>query len=413
MPAPRCAPLLLSILLLAPLGACQVQTGGAGGSEEDDSFRPDPRTLVEVSSIRTGDVSDFLVSTGTVESEAQADLVPEAPGQVIEILAEEGDEVEAGQVLAVVRNIKLSAALDRAEAELARAEAELLKIEQLHAQGAVSDRDLSEARYLARTARATRDEAAGGTGQTLITSPIAGTVSVRDVRYGEIAGGQRAFQVVDLSRLRVVVRLPERDLARLAVGLPAAISSVYDEENPVSATVTRIAPTVDPATGTVRVTLTLEPGQSVLRPGQYVSARVEVDHHQDVLVMPRRALLYEEGEPLAFRVAIEDPPPREASEGPSLPEMSLFSFGDKGDDEVGDEELPGPYRVARKVALEIGYIDEDSVEITSGLGVGDEVVVTGQAALRDGARVRYPEDPRLGDGGDEGGGPAVEPEDAG
>ncbi len=410
MPAPRCTPLLLSLLLLAPLGACQVQTGGDEVSEEEDSFRPDPRTLVEVSSIRIGDVSDFLVSTGTVESEAQADLVPEAPGQVVEILAEEGDEVEAGQVLAVVRNINLSAALDRAEAELARAEAELLKVEQLHAQGAVSDRDLSEARYLVRTARATRDEAAGSAGQTLITSPIAGTVSVRDVRYGEIAGGQRAFQVVDLSRLRVVVRLPERDLARLAIGLPAAISSVYDEETPVGATVTRIAPTVDPATGTVRVTLTLEPGQSVLRPGQYVSARIEVDHHRDVLVMPRRALLYEEGEPLAFRVAIEDPPPREPSEGPALTEVSLFRFGGAKDDGVEDEELPGPYRVARKVALEIGYIDEDSVEVTSGLRAGDEVVITGQAALRDGARVRYPEDPRLGDGGDEG---AVDPEDAG
>lgn len=411
MPAPRRALLLLSLLLAAPLTACDARTGGEDAAEEDkeEKFRPDPRTLVEVSQVKTGEVSDFLVSTGTVESEAQADLVPEAPGQVITILAEEGDQVVAGQVLAVVRNINLSAALDRAEAELARAEAELIKVEQLHAQGAVSDRELSDARHLARTARASRDEAAGGQGQTRITSPIAGTVSVRDVRYGEIAGGQRAFQVVDLSRLRVVVRLPERDLARLAVGLPARLTSVYDEENPVSGTVTRISPTVDPMTGTVRVTVTLEPGQTVLRPGQYVSARIEVDHHKDVLVIPRRALLYEEGDPIAFRVAVEDPPPRDEAEETKLPEMPKFSFGgrkDKGDGEVKDEDLPGPYRVARKVELEIGYIDEDSVEITAGLEQGDDIVVTGHAALRDGARVRYPEDPRLGDeeAGDEGAG---------
>jgi len=252
-----------------------------------------------------------------------------------------------------------------------------------------------------RTARASRAEAAGGAGQTRITSPIAGTVSVRDIRYGEIVGGQRAFQVVDLDKLRVVVRLPERDLARLTVGLPAKLSSVYDEDNPVSGGVTRIAPTVDPQTGTVRVTIELEAEQSVLRPGQYVSARVEVDSHPNVVVIPRRALLYEEGNPIAFRVGEEDPPPRDEEDKKATKGPGGFSFGGGGmmggKDEIDDADLPGPYRVARKVELEIGYVDDDHVEIISGLEVSEDVVTTGHAALRDGARVRYPEDPRYGD----------------
>jgi len=410
--------LLATALLLPPLVACNGQAGGqgeheGGEGEEEKKFRPDPRTLVEVSNVKQGTVADFLVSTGTVESEYQADIVPETSGQVTKILVEEGDQVSAGQVLAVVRNINLSAAFDRAEAELARAETELMKVEQLHKQGAVSDRDLSDAQHAVRTARASRAEAAGGAGQTRITSPIAGTLAVRDIRYGEVAGGKRAFQVVDLEKLRVVVRLPERDLARLTVGLPAKLTSVYDEENPVHGEVTRISPTVDPQTGTVRVTIELEQGQTALRPGQYVSARVEVDTHPDVVVIPRRALLYEEGNPIAFRVSEEDPPPRDEKEEEASP-MGGFSFGGGmmgGDDKIEDADLPGPYRIARKVELEIGYVDDDNVEIISGLSVTEDVVTTGHAALRDGARVRYPEDPRYGDI-DPDADPDADPEDA-
>jgi membrane fusion protein (multidrug efflux system) len=399
----RGALLAACALMALSAPACNVQVEGDGEEssseegEDEDKFRPDPRTLVEVSQVSHGTVSDFLVSTGTVESEAEANLVPEAAGQVVQILAEEGDQVRRGQVLAVIRNVNLSAAFSRAEAELLRAEAELEKVIRLHEQGAVSDRDLSDAKYAVRTARASRDEAAGSQSNTQITSPIDGTVSVRDLRYGEVAGGQRAFQVVDLSRLKVVVRLPERDLADLSVGLPARLTSVYDEEHVVAGTVTRISPTVDPMTGTVRVTVELDSAQQVLRPGQYVSVRVEVGRHEDVLVIPRRALLYEEGDPVAFTVAIEDPPPKEEKEKSEEEKPRRRGFGKGMEEEEEEIELPGPYRIARKAELELGFVDEDHVEIVSGLDAGQEVVVTGHAALRDGARVRFPEDPRLGD----------------
>ena len=67
--------------------------------------------------------------------------------------------------------------------------------------------------------QASYSEATRSRGFTSIDSPIAGTVSVREVRVGELANsGRRAFRVVDLSKLRVVVQLPERDLSRISVG---------------------------------------------------------------------------------------------------------------------------------------------------------------------------------------------------
>jgi membrane fusion protein, multidrug efflux system len=403
----RPALVLFALLTLA----CSGSGGPEGmGEEEDEAPMVDPRTLVETGVAETGSVGDYLVSNGTVESEGQADLVPETTGTVIAIKAEEGDVVRKGQVLAVIDNASLDAALARAEAELAKAQAELSKIQTLHGQGVVSDRDLQDAEFAEAAALTALAEARSTQGHTRLVSPINGTVAVRQIEYGEVAGGQLAFQVVDLSRLRVVIRLPERDLQRLAVGQSAVLTSVYDDEATVPAHVERIAPTVDPLSGTVRVTVTLdEPEAGVLRPGQFVSVRIEVGRHDDVLTVPRNAVFYEEGLPMVFRVRVEEPPePEEEEEGEQTeeedeePGLLASLFGGDEEEEVADEEdeediVPGPYRVARKVSVELGFSDPDFAELTTGLELGDEVVTVGHANLRDEGRVRFTGDPAMPD----------------
>lgn len=385
-------------LLLLGLPGCGGPPGDHGEEGEKKARPTDPRTLVTVQPIGTGEVSLALVSTGTVESESQADLVPEATGSVLSIHAEEGDFVRRGQLLAVIESAPLDAALERARAELSRTEAELAKIEELHKNGAVSDKDLRDARYAAEAARTTLGEAGRSQGNTRLVSPINGTVALRSLRFGELAGGQLAFRVVDLDHLRVVVQLPERDLGKLRVGQIAVLKPVYDDSVAVNATVERISPVVDSTTGTVRVTITLPEGDHTLRPGQFVSARIQIDSHQDVLVVPRRALTYEEGEPYAYRVKIEDEPKEEEKKDEEAPQAKggfSFNFGGPPEDMKKDEELviPGPYRIARKVPVKLGFEDEDNAEILGGIAAGDEIVVVGQANLRDGARVRYEGDP--------------------
>ena len=404
---------MLRWMLLLPAFMALACSGGgppgAGENEEGEETVVDPRTLLEVGVVETGTVGDFLVSNGTVESEAQADLVPETTGTVIAIKAEEGDTVRKGQVLAVIDNATLDAALARAEAEATKALAELDKIRSLHDQGVVSDRDLQDAEFAEAAARTALAEARSTQGHTRLVSPINGTVAVRQLEYGEVAGGQLAFQVVDLSKLRVVIRLPERDLTRLRVGQAATLTSVYDEEAAVSAHVERIAPTVDPTSGTVRVTVALdEPEAGVLRPGQFVSVRVEVGRHDDVMTVPRTALFYEEGAPMVFRVRVEEPPEPEEDneEGEGEDDepgfmAQLFGGDDEADEEEDEDPVPGPYRVARKVGVELGYEDAEHAEVTEGLELGDEVVIVGQANLRDEGRVRFESDPPMPDPEDE------------
>ncbi|MCP4806833.1 MAG: efflux RND transporter periplasmic adaptor subunit [Proteobacteria bacterium] len=394
---------MLKLLLLL---ACSGEGHGDGEWGEDEPERvEDPRALVEAAPLVRGSVADVLASNGSVESEAMATLMPEATGTVVAIHAEEGDKVRRGQVLAVIENASLDAGLARAEAEAAKAEAEVARVERLHDAGAVSDRDLEDARHLLSAARTSLSEAEGTQSHTRIVSPIAGTVATRDLRYGEVAGGAPAFTVVDLSALRVIVRLPERDLARLGVGQPATLTSVYDEDVEVAGHVQRISPIVDPMSGTVRVTVALDDDDQTLRPGQFVSVGIEVGRHDDVFVVPRASIVYEEGEPLVHRVRIEDEPeeeePEDGEDGEEEEESEEPGFFDElfaGDEEVEEEEevvIPGPYRIARKVPVEVGFVDDELAEITSGLDEGDLVLSIGHVNLRDEARVRLPEDPVL------------------
>lgn len=405
--------MLFPLWLVACSGddAADAPAEGEEQADTDDNQEPepDPRTLVEVATVTVGSVGDHLVGSATVESEAQASLVPETQGVVTGIFVEEGDPVKKGQLLAVLASPTLEGGYERAAAELERATREAETAERLFAQGALSKAELDTAQQALRTARLAADEASRTRGFTRLESPIAGTVAQKGLRYGEVAGGQPAFTIVDLDRLRVVVNLPERDVARVRPGLSATLVSAYDDALTATGKVLRVAPVIDAASGTFRVTVAVDPGQSTLRPGQFVSTRIEVDRHENVLTVPRRALVWEEGKAYVYLVRDLTPEEvaKEAEDAKKEAEMAgkgggpggrggfSFSFGGKDEAEEKPAELPGPKRKAVRVAVEVGYQDGELAEVKTGVKAGDPVVVVGTEALRDGARVRLPEDPTV------------------
>jgi membrane fusion protein (multidrug efflux system) len=405
----------LTLLLAACGGGGEGGRNGHGGhgGEDDEGIPPDPRTLVEAVEVGTGAVGQYVVSSAVVESEAAVDLLPETNGIVTAVKVEEGDAVRKGQVLAVIENPNLEATLQRAQAELDRAEQTYGELQRLREANAVSERDLLDAHHALVTARTSHDEAQRMGAYTRLVSPIDGHVAARHVKYGQlVSSATPAFQVVDLGELRVVAQLPERDLASIRVGQPAQLVPVYDEELVVPGEVLRISPVVDSQTGTFRVTVAPVGDQQLLRPGQFVSVRIQVAHHEDTLVLPRRAVLYDRGEPYVFRVEVkpeEEEPEAEGDEEEGDEEeegepgfldkikAKFAEFQQKAAEAQGmggekDDELPGPARQARRVEIELGFLEVETVEVLGGLEPGDMVVSLGHEALRDEARVRLPED---------------------
>lgn len=414
---------LRRVLALSTVAVALWAATGCGGGEEGgegrDEAPPDPVSVVEVQRVVRGSVGDTLTASAVVESEAMADLVPEATGVVQSIHADEGDPVVAGQLLAVLDNVSLSTGAAKAGAEVRRLQSQVDRTRALYQQGAISARELEDAEHQLRTARLSAREASAGVGTTRILAPFDGVVAMRDVRIGELATSAKpAFQVVDLEQLRVVASLPERELGRVQAGQSVRLVSAYDDEVGATGMVARVAPVVDASSGTFRVTIAVQPGQTMLRPGQFVSVIVEVGRNDDVLVVPKQAVVYEDGVPVVYTVgepvAADDD--AEAAEGEAEAEAEpgggggWWPFGggaeaaDEGDGGDGEDEADdGPKLVAERHVVKLGLVDDELGEIQSGVDEGDEVVTVGQSHLRDGARVRpvVPEAAERDDEGDD------------
>ncbi|MHC4380939.1 MAG: efflux RND transporter periplasmic adaptor subunit [Planctomycetota bacterium] len=279
---------------------------------EEDSKPQKEAILVRVAELQIGDVEKLLESTATVQSLDVVDLMPERAEPVIEIMVEEGDLVSAGQVLARLRDDN---------AQLAVAEAAVRVQETMQAKdqakreydrdkslmeaggptGVLSDRDLETRRQTweaSKTAHETalvaQDRALLELEQCTLTSPIAGTVSARDISLGDMAAvGTRVFEITDLSHPKVILYRPQRELTSLRVGQKLLATSDALPGVEVEGEIERIAPTVDINTGTVKVTASLDPKGQWIPTGILAKLVLVIDTHEGALLLPKKALVHE------------------------------------------------------------------------------------------------------------------------
>jgi membrane fusion protein (multidrug efflux system) len=156
------------------------------------------------------------------------------------------------------------------------------------------------------------------------------------------------FRVVDFDSLVAPVFVPEKYLADLRVGQRAVLQPPSLAGTSVEGRVVRVSPVVDSQSGTIRVTI--DPAaRAELRPGMFANVQLELDRHDGVVIVEKRALVY-------------------------------------------DDEVPHVYVVEDGAAIrrevETGYESGDRVEVQSGVAAGDLVVVVGQSGLKDGSRVQ-------------------------
>jgi membrane fusion protein (multidrug efflux system) len=152
---------------------------------------------------------------------------------------------------------------------------------------------------------------------------------------------------------------------------------------------------VDPSSGTVRVTVAVDTGSGDLRPGQFVKVRVEVDRHDDVLTIPRSAVIWRDGTPIAFRVV--DMPEEDEDKDKYAEELNFFEklfAGDKDKDKDFDPWAGIPRRQVDSVRLTLGFTDPDLAEVKAGLSEGDVIVIIGADHLHHESRVKLPGDPK-------------------
>lgn len=406
--------LLWIVPLVVALGA-----GGWWAFRRTEGPRVDAITPVRQPMVQT------IVTSGRVVQRRQSKLGAMIPGTVAEVGVEDGDRVEAEALLvrladedALANLAEAEASVSEAEARLARvqgvgrrmaeqalrqatiearqAEVEFRRQQALAGSGAVSeltferarrDRDQARSRRISASlevaaaapkgsdvavsaaalsrAQARLTAAQVAVEQTRIRAPLPGVVLKRHVEPGEVVQpGEAIVTFAGDGPLQVRIQPDESNLALLQLGQHALVSSEAFPEQRLGASISRIAPSVDPVRGTVEVDLDIE-DETDLRPDMTMTVEIEVGRTSSALVVPSWAI---------------------RDLGSDRPWVMIAKEGE-----------------ARRRDVELGLEGDDVVEVVSGLSTDDRVL-SPMLPIEEGYPVRLRKAPGAANVGDEEGG---------
>jgi len=338
-------PATILALTSALISGCGVEAS----VPEADAIQASTPVAVETAMPSRSDINATYAASASISSDADAPVTARVAGEIVELLVEEGDRVEVGQVLARLDGERLRLEMLSASANLDRAKKEYKRNTDLHERGLVSSAMFEGLKYDLASLNATYELKRLNYDYSNIRATISGVVSSREVKTGEnLNPGQVAFRITETSELVAYLQIPQAELAKFAAGHKATVKVASMPDNDFEATIIRISPTIDARNGTFRATAVIDNGDGYLAPGMFGRFMISYERHSNALVIPANALLDEDEETTVYVVQ---------------------------DDEV----------VRRNV--EVGIEEDGRVEILSGLLDDDQVVVIGHSGLRDGSKV--------------------------
>ena len=348
-------------LVVAVAGAVCLVGCRKGPADAKDAKKDgkDEALPVEVSPIARGGIEATLRNSTHLEAEEEVKVFARTANRVTELLVEEGDVIKKDQVLLRLDNDIQKTAFGKAQSSLEKAMQEFEREQALFEQKLISEQVFNNAKFELRQLELALEDAQRGLEYTEVRAPIAGTISQRVVKRGDLVSlNQHLFDIVDFNSMVARIYVPEKSLPDLRLDQPARVSTTALGAQQFKGYVKRIAPIVESKTGLVKVTIGFkEIGQ--LRPGMYVDVELITAERPDAILITKRALLYDGELTYVFRL---------------LPE-----------------------RKVERVMVEPKIADKLNVEPVTGFKEGDQIVVAGQTGLKDGAKVRLPEDPLPGE----------------
>ena len=328
------------------LGACQQ---GEPPEDEAGDEEETPPVPVETGIPVRGDIYATYSGTAPIEAFAEADVIAKVDGEVRELHVEEGDHVNAGDVLTTLDGDRLRLELSESKARLHKMQRDFERNKELQAKGLISEGDFEKIQYDLQALEASNNLADLELDYTQIRATISGVVSERYIKLGNtIKAGDPVYRVTSLDPLVAYMFVPEREFQRIESGQVARIDIDALPGPPVVATVTRVSPIVDPATGTFKITIEIHDDQRRIKPGMFGRISVVFDMHENALQVPRSAIIDSAGE------------------------LSVFVV----EDGVGNRRI-----------IETDFSSDGMVEVTSGINDGESVITVGHVGLKNESRV--------------------------
>ena len=277
-------PLFVAVLL----GSVACSRGGAEPPRARPAQGPREVTVVAPAS---HPYAITAVVHGALEPAEAVDVAARIEGPLVSVRADLGDTVQKGQILATIAPSDFRAKQAELDAHVRQAEATLARLERLREGRMATEQMLEEARTSLEVFRAQRLIAQRQVHDTQVRAPFDGAIARRDVSPGAFVRiGTPLFRVVAAAQLRFAMNVPENLAAHVRSGMTAAVSPEDEPSAQVRASITRIAPTIDDTTHTLRVEALMD-ASPALRPGTFVVGRIELGTAEDAMSIPRVAVV--------------------------------------------------------------------------------------------------------------------------
>lgn len=330
------------------LGACAALSACAD-KKNADTGKP-PAVTVTTAAVAVKPWSDSIEALGTAQANESVMVTAKVTETVVRVNFEDGDLVEAGQVLVDLSGRAELAGLEEAAAGFREAEQQMRRQQQLTEQKLVPASQLDTQRAAVDSAKARLDATRARLSDRVITAPFAGVLGFRRVSPGTlVTPGTTIASLDDISVIKLEFSVPESFLAALAPGQKiSARSSAYPGKD-FFGVLRTISSRVDPITRSVGMRAEVPNPERELRAGMLLTVRIFQPERQ-ALVVPEIAIVQIARDAFVYRVGADD--------------------------------------AVQRVALRLGLRRAGEVEVIEGLAVGERIVIDGTGKLRPGARIR-------------------------
>jgi membrane fusion protein (multidrug efflux system) len=306
---------------------------------------------VKVAQVKTESISLDFVANGNFAPTQELTFSAEKSGKVIKVLVDEGDYVNVGQTLVIVRSDVINVNAQTAKAAYDNAKNDYARYENAYQTGGVTKQQLDQAKLQLTNAQANLTQANINVGDTKVKAPIKGFINKRLIEPGTILAGMpptAMFEIVDVSKLKLKVSVNESQVAGLKIGNTVPVTSSVFPDKVATGKIIFIAPKADESLNFPIEIEIANNANNAIKAGMYGTATFGTKQKQELKVVPRNAFV-----------------------------------GSVSSNEVFVVENG----IAKLKKVTAGRILGDQVEVISGLSDGENVIITGQINLQDGNAV--------------------------
>ena len=332
---------LIPSLVLVAAGALLGVVLWMSSKSSQDPETEAPPVNVEVEVVTAlAELADTFELPGVVEANRVVRVSAEVEGRIERIDREEGHACQAGDPLIHLNTDLLQAECDRAVAQATYDRSRHQRISALYQEGATTKEELDAANSAMGVSQAALETSRARLGRAAIAAPIAGVLNSLLVEVGEyVKAGDIVAEIVDIETAKVVVHVPERDIQYVEAGAEARVlADVKGREEELSGTLSYISELADTETRATRVEISVDNRRRLLRSGQIVKVKLTRRLLTDVVMIPLAAVIPLEEGYAAY--VVED-------------------------------------GLAQQREVTLGLIRGKRIQVVSGLGAGDLLIVLG------------------------------------